>query len=341
MRLLVALPLVLFLLAVKIAPACAAGTVRLELVGDPRGAAATFQEWGAALDAAGIANVRLSSSQGNETIGIVNHGTAERPAYVVTGMVVSRDELSLPGARFRRTDLKRLKTWLDDLVAQGPVEQREARGAFGLTARQFEGVHADLSRIVNVSTAGMRRGEAVNRMAQGLKSPLRLDADALRKLNDETIAEDLSKLSTGTALAYALRPAGYCLLPQAAGGSVQYVVVAARPGIEVWPVGWAPKEVNKALPAIHEFLNVNIQNIAASQALEAIATRIKTPVLIDHNAMARHGLDPSTAMISVPPGRTTYSLALRKALAQAGLKFEVRIDEADAPFLWVTSMKPM
>jgi hypothetical protein len=42
----------------------------------------------------------------------------------------------------------------------------------------------------------------------------------------------------------------------------------------------------------------------------------------------------------MPQTRTTYSLALRKLLFQAGMKFEVRCDDADSPFLWVTAVKP-
>ena len=54
-------------------------------------------------------------------------------------------------------------------------------------------------------------------------------------------------------------------------------------------------------------------------------------MLIDHNALARHGIDPAKAMVTLPRSRTTYSLALRKLLFQAGLKFELRCDEAGIP----------
>ena len=62
---------------------------------------------------------------------------------------------------------------------------------------------------------------------------------------------------------------------------------------------------------------------------------------MDYNAMARHGVDPAKAIVSMPAGRTTYSLALRKLLFKAGLKFEVRVDEAGKPFLWVSTVKPV
>ena len=36
----------------------------------------------------------------------------------------------------------------------------------------------------------------------------------------------------------------------------------------------------------------------------------------------------------------SYSQALRRVLSQAKLKYELRVDEADKPFLWITTIKP-
>jgi hypothetical protein len=44
-------------------------------------------------------------------------------------------------------------------------------------------------------------------------------------------------------------------------------------------------------------------------------------------------------MAAVPASRTTYSLLLGKVLFQARLKSEIRIDEADGPLLWITTIK--
>jgi hypothetical protein len=148
-------------------------------------------------------------------------------------------------------------------------------------------------------------------------------------------------LSSGTALAYVLRSAGYGLLPRATGDPPSYAVVEVRGVIEVWPVGWpAAKPGQQGLPALFEFHNVNVQKVPASRALQAIAKLLKTPVLIDHRALSRHGIDPDKVLVSLPAGKTTYSLALRKLLGKAGMKFEVRYDEAGRPLLWITSLKP-
>ena len=156
------------------------------------------------------------------------------------------------------------------------------------------------------------------------------------------VAEQLEGLSSGSALAYVLRPAGYCLTvrPGARGPTVE--VARARRGQEVWPVGWEPEEKKpKTMPALYEFHNVNIQNVSAERALNAIGRILKTPVLIDHNALARHGIDPAEAMVSYPRSRTTYSLVLRRILFQAKLKYELRVDESGSPLLWITTLKPV
>ncbi len=39
--------------------------------------------------------------------------------------------------------------------------------------------------------------------------------------------------------------------------------------------------------------------------------------------------------------RTTHNRLLGKVLSQAKLKYEVRVDEAGNPLLWVTTLKPL
>jgi hypothetical protein len=168
-----------------------------------------------------------------------------------------------------------------------------------------------------------------------------LDAETGQALDAVRIEDDLLGVSTGTALAYALQQGGYGLAPRADGNAVVFHVLAANSDTETWPVGRpSEKSPSETLPGLYEFHSVNIQNVSAAKTLEAIAKRLKAPVLFDRAALARHHIDPAKAMVSMPQTRTTYSLALRKLLFQAGMKFEVRCDDADSPFLWVTAVKP-
>jgi hypothetical protein len=316
------------------------GQVELEIAGDTRlGAGMAFQEWGRALAAAGVQNFRLRGGQESDKPGIETAGTAQLPLYKVTAVLASGDVLVVPGARFRRSECKRLAAWLDDLAKRGPPDKREKIAAFGLTASQLDKVNADLGKTVGFATQGMSRADAVQKITGQLGLSLAIDGTLTE--GDDKIEEELSSLSCGTALACILRPIGFCIVPHESGETLAYTVKKAELDKEVWPIGWPAENGPKVLPGIYEFHNVNISNVAAEKVLSAIGKQLGVPVLYDHNAMARHGIELDKAVLSHPQAKTTYSVALRKMLAKVGLKFELRVDEAGKPFLWVSTMKPV
>ena len=321
----------------------AAGTVQLELVGG-RSAAIAFQDWAKALDKAGIPNVRIRSGSDEELKpGIETAGTPERPVYNITGVVISRDEIVLPGGRYKRNEIGRLKTWLDDLAQNGLPSQRPAKVAFGLTQPQYDEVRKTLAKPVKFATQGVARNEAIEKIARQLAIPLKFADGSLREVGEDKVEDELTELTCGTALAALLRPAGYCLIPKMTDGTLVLSAVKSRPELkEIWPVGGPmEKTVQDTLPKLMEFLPVNVQNVSAATAAEAIGKRLGAPLLYERVGLARHGIDPAKAMVTLPRSQTTYSLALKKLLFQAGLKFEIRVDEAGTPFLWISTIKPL
>ncbi len=338
------LPLLLALLWASGPPIHAAGRVELELVTDARVPITAQQEWLQRLSQAGVSNLRIRAGGASDQVGIEVRGTDAAPIYAVKGLITSGGDVLLPGARFRASDAARLARWLDDLARFGPSRQPPQKSAFGLSAEQFEEVHRGLSRPVAFSTKEMPRREVVEKITQGLPLPFRADPQILQAIkDDDLVAEELSGLSSGTALAHAVRPLGVCLVPCEAGeGRLECVLVKAKPNTEAWPIGWEPEEHrSKLVPGLFEFLNVNVQGVAVTQVLAAVGERLKVPVLMDYNALARHGIEPDKAMVNHPQRRTSYTLLLKRTLYQAGLKSEVRVDEAGKPFLWVTTVKPI
>ncbi len=333
--------LVLVLSAATPSPLLAEGRVQLELIGDAQTSALAFQQWLPVLGKAGVKNVRFRAGRPADRVRIETRGTPQRPLYVVTGIVRSRDELVLPSGKFRRRDVPRLAQWLEDLARLGPEARREKKTVFGLSSGQFEQVRKDLARGVGFSTAGMRRGDAVAKIARELALPLQIDPPMARMLNEDKVVEELTGLSCGTALACIVRPMGVCLVPRPAEGRVKYALVKAAPKLEVWPIGWEPERRRRdLLPAMLESHNINIQGVSAAAALDAIAKRLKVTVLLDHNSLARYGIELDNVMVSHPRRKTSYSAALRHILFQAKLKSELRVDEAGRPLLWVTTIKP-
>jgi len=327
---------------VPVMPAWAAGRAELVVVTEPRAPLMASQQWARALGEAGITAVRIRGRRGTDKIGVEVQGTAERPTYVATGVLNARGELLLPGGRYRKRDAARVARWLDELAAQGPPERREPKTAFGLTQKEFAQVRDDLSRPISFKTAGLTRREVMEKMARHLLLPLKVDDRRFGPWSGEKIETELEGLACGTVLAYVLHEAEMTLVPRPSGeADAEYAVVAARPGQKAWPVGWEAEDARReVLPVLFEFLNVNIEGVSVAKALEAIAGRMEVPVLLDHRAMKKHDIEPEKVQAQLPRSRTTYSLLLGKVLFQARLKFEVRLDDAGRPFLWVTTIKP-
>jgi len=324
-------------------PAQGAGRAKLELFADQRASITSQQTWLRELAAAGVSDLRIRAGF-PEKVGIEVLGSEDHPTYLVTGIITAGDELVLPGRRFRVAEAPQVARWLNNLAEKGLKEKKEeSQGAFGLRAEQFEKAQKDLAQPVAFSTRGTDRGEAVRKIGEQLAGPLRIEGRSLESAGDDKVAEELSGLSCGTALACLLRPAGLGLVPCARGrDDVEYRVVAGKKGVDVWPVGWPPeKPLPQLLPAMYESFNANIQDVPVTTVLEALGKRLKLPFLLDHNALARHGIEPDKKKVNAPQSRTTSNQLLRRTLSQAGLKSEVRLDEAGKPFLWVTTVKPL
>jgi hypothetical protein len=233
-------------------------------------------------------------------------------------------------------------TWLADLARRGPNPKAEPKSVLGLSADRFQKVHDALAGAVPFSTKGMARAEAIRKIAALAQLPIRIQATPEQGTEEDAVAEELQGVACGTALACALRPAGLCLAPQSAGDRLQLIVAASKPDLEIWPIGWKSSQPDsQTLRPIFDTFNANLENVPVGKVIEVVGGRLKVPVLWDHNALARHGIDPAKVRVNAPQSRTTYHALLRRVLSQAKLTGEIRIDEAGHPIYWVTTLKPI
>jgi len=322
--------------------ACGAARVELVLAAERHAPLTAQQTWARELGEAGIRGVRIRQKRSIDRVGIQVRGTKENPVYIVTGTLDARGEVVLPGGRYRSGQARRIASWLRDVARRGPPESREPHAAFGLPRSQMMAVRKDLAVPIDFSTRGMVRADVVRKIARGLKLPVRVDEKMLARVADDRVAEEPEGLSRGTGLAFVLRPAGLALVPKMAAAGPEYLITTARGRREIWPVGWKPEQPRpKILPEMFKLRPINLENVSAARVLDAIGGRLEIPVLLDHSALARYGIDPDKKLVTVPRSRMTYATALDKALFQARLKYELRVDEAGKPFLWVTTIKPV
>jgi hypothetical protein len=322
--------------------AVAAGHVKLELFTDQRAPITSQQQWLRRLAEVGVTDLRIHTGGPGDKVGVENLGTEADPLYRVTGMITSDSDLVLPGGRFRPSDAAQVARWLNNLARKGIERNKEPRSPFGLTRQQFEKAVGDLSQAVGFSTRGLSRRQAVGKLSERLGVPLRLPRGRVEGDSEDRVSEELSGVTCGTALACLLRPWGLGFAPRADDrGELEYAAAPIKRGAETWPIGWPVKKpLPKVVPAMYKSFSANIQNVSLATVLDALAKRLKIPFLLDHNALARRAIDPDAIKVNVPRSRTTCNRLLRRVLFHAGLKSEVRVDEADEPLVWITAVRP-
>lgn len=322
---------------------CAADRARVELTigADTRGAAASGQQWLEVLSEVGVDGLQIRRREPGEAPEVKDLGTKSSPDYRVFGVLTAKNQLVVPGHTFSMRDRDGIAAWLKQLREEGVDRAAGAPdGAFGLAPKQLEALREDLATPVTVSTVDLAPGDALTRLTAGLRYEVALDPASKPALKEaEANREELSGLATGTSLAYLVRSAGLGVAP--VGDRQGNVVLTVRPADasqEVWPVGFQPEgEADKLVPDFYEFLTVEIEDTSVADVLDSLRERLKLPMLYDHYALALEGVDPATAKVNLPEKRMTYSMVLSKSLAQAKLKYELRVDEANRPFAWITT----
>lgn len=346
------LRMIIFAIALAVAATGrAAAPIELELATGNGLQITAPQEWLQLLTSLGIDDVQIRGARNDDEPKLENRGTEDRPRYHVVGILSAGDELHMPGGTFRYSDRAKLKEYLTRLSAEGAEGTTASHGRFGLTEKQLAIVHADLAQPINFPTKGETPRAILNRLQPKLTLRFAPDGDADRILRDaEPVQDEVKGLTVGTGLAMILRNYGLALRPEKSLGeaTVYHIGQASVSAIghdpqtssketDSWPVGtqW-DKSPRDLAPVLMEFLNVEIDGYTLTEAVDAVAPRIKLPIYWDHAALAAAHIDPAAIKVAVPKTRTYYKRVLDRVLAQARLAGQLRTDEAGTAFIYIT-----
>jgi hypothetical protein len=299
-------------------------------------------EWNTMLGELGLSSVRIRGAKPGDAPEVKKVGTDAAPAYRVTGILTPDGKLNLPNkGRFALSDKARLAAWFDKLRADGIEAIATKPVAFGLLPSQLVQVHESLKGPVKFSTKGQSPRDVAKKIADSLALKFVTDPTSQRALgSEEPVADELHGLSAGTSLAAVLRPLGLVMVPEKADGQLRLRISDSRSAKEHWPIGWPSKATpGESVPELFKFLNVEITDFSLGESLAAIGGRVKVPIVIDYNALARLDVDLAKKKVELPKAKTFYGKALDQILIQANLKYEIRVDEADKPFLWISGIK--
>lgn len=317
--------------------AAAEPRIELEVVTAENLIGGDARSWNELLGQAGFTGVRIRSASGGETPAIKGGAAG---SFRVTGILTSSNQLVLPKGRFGLNDRSALSEWVRKLREGGEDAIMIKPLAYGLLPNEVQRVERALAVPLADATLGKPPREVAKRIAEQLPYKFIADTTSQQALNaNEPVADELQGLSSGTALAALLRPLGLALVPEKHMADIRLRIVSASSAKEFWPVGWPPKDnPSQTLPELFKFLTVEIEATPLNEAMAAIGSRVNAPLLLDHNALAREKVDLAMK-VSFPRASTFYGRALDRLLFQARLKFEIRVDEANKPFLWVTTLK--
>ena len=331
-----------FLFIATAAVAQAALPIDIEVAAEAGSPFGAMQEWGKLLNGMDLARVRLRGANGGDEPSLTSTGEGESQRFKLVGILNRRDQLELPGGKFGFSDRAKLQTYFESLPERS-ANQGVERGIFNLTKQQFEQVYEELSTPVATSTKGKAPEAIVASLKEGLKIPLEIDASARAALRAaKPLNGELQGMTTGSAIAIALRPAELTMLPeQKLGQPLQLRVVKAGAGVRGWPAGWRPAEAARVLvPAMYRFTNIEIKGFTLDEALTALGPHMEVPLLFDERVLAARSIDPAKIDVNVPRGKTYIRRAVDRALSQGRLAGELRVDEAEKPFYWITQFGP-
>jgi hypothetical protein len=297
-----------------------------------------MQEWNRVLAEMDLTRVRLRGANGGDEPSVEVDALGGKSIYRVVGLLNRRDELVLPGGKFRQGDRAALKQYFEDLPKR-LAEEGVERSFFGLTTEQFETVMLDLAKPVSEATMDAEPSELFAVLSRQTRLPVAGDITVKAKIRDAApFRSQMKGLSLGTTLAALLRNSGLQLTPDTHGPApLTLRVKPIDPKLEAWPVGWAPTGGPRQIaPAMYRITNIEVANFTLDKALAALAPHLGVPIVMDQYIIALRKIDLTEVKVKVPRTKTYPRHAVDRVLAQGRLAGELRVDELGAPFYWVT-----
>lgn len=316
------------------------GAIDLEVLLGPGVSPIEAQKWGAMLEGIPVENLSIRSGNSGETEKLDNYGTAENPRYKIKALLTDRGELMIPGGTFRFNEKGKLVEFLSTLREKGDGAIFDKPKMFGLGSKDLVDTYKVLQVTLTAETKDRPSKEVILEILKKAGCKSTASADAKKAIQvEQPVLDELKGLSAGTALASVLRPLGLVFYPSMGKDkSLVINIVDVRETKEPWPIGWPlNKAPSAAMPKYREQINVAFDQTAFRDVMGAISERLGAPILFDHNSMVRNRFDPETDLVTMPEEKLSYARILEKTFAPRRLGYEVRMDEAGAPFVWVNS----
>jgi hypothetical protein len=242
--------------------------------------------------------------------------------------------------RFRADQLAGLRQFVSKLKREGVPKPDPSQPLWGLSETQFDRLQERLREPSQFELDQLPLRTFLQQLARRTGMPVKTTRQVQRAAHTIRLTARTGRVSLGAATAYALGQVGLAFEPRAdADGSLSLLVLTREESARPWPIGLKPEGMRgRIAPQLLKFIELKTVNSSLDQIIGAIRQNLELDVLVDLAAMRAAGIDPGALRSSAKLPRSTWSSAIRRVLHPLGLVYELRIDEANRPFLWVTVM---
>lgn len=295
------------------------------------------------LGAAGVSQVPgepAPPKAGEKTEPAIESGGGGR--VIVKGILGPSGNLFIGMDGFKMADRAKLAALIKSLQAEGVPGPDATAPMWGLGQSQIELLQGELKQHSEFELKDKPFDAFLNDLRGRVKLQIKVTPEAKQfgkglKLNAET-----HELTLGAALAYVLGQNGLAWEPRhAAGSSVTILIMPREDSRRPWPVGLEADQLpGNIAPNLMASARFQTNDTPLEDVLAGFRRNLKMEVLLDRAALIEHDVNPDTLRSTMQIPNGTFHSAIKKTLGPMGLKYELRIDEANRAFLWVTWSEP-
>ncbi len=261
---------------------------------------------------------------------------------IVRGMIGPSGNLFIGGEAFRMADRAKLAALIKSLQIEGMAAVDPTAPMWGLSPVQIERLHTELKQPSAFELKEKPFDAFMSDLRGRIKLEIKVTPESQQLARGLKLNGTTGDLSLGAALAFVLGQHGLEWEPRsAAGTSVTMLVLPREESKRPWPVGLPPEQFPGNLaPQLMANARYQTNNLPLDDVLAVFRRELKMDVLLDRAGLIEHEVNPDKLRCTVQITGGTFQSAIKKTLAVVGLKHELRLDESNRPFLWVTWSEP-
>ena len=322
-----------------------AATVEFQIVHDRNYPATNVQRWYQLLTELKVDRlaIRLDPGEGAAPKEIETSTAGGRKHYVVFGRIDAPGRLWIGKQTFTLSSRASLARWLDELRKHGPGGAGP-KPRWGLSPARYEALYQRLAKRTAFRFEAAPLAKCVEFFAAETQLLIEHGPAAAGPSAPPPgpITATVERVSLGTGLAYSLSTIGLVFEPRETDTGEMYLLVLPQAASQQpWPIGWEPKAPPGQLaPLLSRFHDFDVPEQPVPEVLAYFSEHLDMDLLVDQAALERLKLDLEQYNVAVRLERKVWASVLRQLLSQFRLHPELRVDEANRPFYWVTGLPP-